>query len=318
MVRRLLPLLIAAALAGPAAAQIEQPLPDTGFSDVVEALEVVAPAPGPALWRAKKGDSEVVILGGLSPLPHALQWDTRRVEAALDGARELLLPPRARVGLLGAPGALLAVTKLRSGSPPEERLPPEVATRFARIRDGAVKKPADRYAKWKPAVAAGLLLNDYREAAGLSTGKPGTTVEKLAKARNVPSRPTSTFGTAGLIKPLGKMTPAQNAVCVTEMLDEIERESATAQTQAAAWARGDIGAFKRSRPTLPMEGCLAAAGGNYRGVLEEATADATKAVQSALAKPGRTVAVVDLVLLLRANGVLDRLQAGGAEITTPP
>jgi hypothetical protein len=313
-------LLLALALALPAKAQTPPALapPDAGFSDVVEALEVVAPPPGPALWRARKGDSELVILGGLSPLPHALVWDTSRVEKALDGANQLLLPPRARIGLLGTPGALLAVTRLRSGgTPPEEVLPPEVADRFARIRDGAVMKPADRYAKWKPAVAAGLLLGDYREAAGLSTGKPGTTVDRLAKARHVPSRPTTTFSTTGLISPLAKLTAQQNAVCVTEILDEIERESAGAQTQAAAWARGDIKALRASRPGLPMEGCLSGVGG-YRKALEDATADSTKAMEAALARPGRTVAVVDLALLLRSNGVLDRLKAGGAEISSPP
>jgi uncharacterized protein YbaP (TraB family) len=309
-------LLLALALALPARAQ-EAALPDPGFSDLIEALEVVAPPPGPAIWRAKKGDSELIVLGGLSPLPHALVWDTGRVERALDGARELLLPPRARVSLLGAPGALLAMTRLRSDTAPEEKLPPEVAARFARIRDQAVRAPADRYARYKPAVAAAMLLADYREAAGLSTGKPGTTVERLAEARHVPSRPMSTVSLGGLMGPLGKMTPEQNAVCVSEILNEIERENLQAQSQAASWAKGDIAAFKASRPTLPMEGCLAVIGG-YRKVLEQATAEATQAMQAALAKPGRTVAVLDLVLLLRSNGVLDRLKASGAEISSPP
>ena len=316
MTPRLLPALaLMATLALPAAAQ--EPLPDAGFSDVIEALEVVAPAPGPALWRAKKGDSELIVLGGLSPLPHNLAWDTARIERALDGARELLLPPRARVSLLGAPGALMAMTTLRSNAAPEEKLPPEVAARFARIRSEAIRTPADRYAKWKPAVAGAMLLEDYREAAGLSTGKPGTTVEKLAQARKVPARAMSTVSLGGLMGPLGKMTPQQNAVCVTEMLDEIERENLRAQPQAAAWAKGDIGAFKASRPALPMEGCLAVIGG-YPKVLEQATAEATQAMQAALSKPGRTVAVLDMVLLLRANGVLDRLKANGAEISSPP
>ena len=305
------------ALALPARAQVPA-LPDPGFSDLVEALEVVAPPPGPALWRAKKGDSELIILGGLSPLPHNLAWDTGRVERALDGATQLLLPPRAKVGLLGAPGALIAMTRLRSGgAPPAEVLPPAIAARFARIRDEAVRRPADRYEKWKPAVAAAMLLQDYREAAGLSDGKPATTVDRLARARHVPSRPMSTFSVGGLVNPLARMSPQQSAVCVGEALDEIERESAQAQTQAAAWARGDLGSFRTSRPPLPMEGCLSATGG-YGAVLEQATADAVKAMREVLDRPGKTVAVVDMVLLLRANGVLDRLKAGGAEISAPP
>ena len=37
----------------------------------------------------------------------------------------------------------------------------------------------------------------------------------------------------------------------------------------------------------------------------------------ALKRPGVTVAVVDLGFLLPANGVLDRLKASGATITSP-
>jgi len=36
-----------------------------------------------------------------------------------------------------------------------------------------------------------------------------------------------------------------------------------------------------------------------------------------LSRPGTTVAIIDLRLLLRANGVLDRLKAQGAEISVP-
>src|SRR5688572_14036097 len=71
-----------------AQAPLEPGADDT--SAVVEALEVTARAPGPALWRAKRGESEVVILGGVTPLPHSLVWDQVRVDRALDGAQELL------------------------------------------------------------------------------------------------------------------------------------------------------------------------------------------------------------------------------------
>jgi hypothetical protein len=127
----------------------------------------------------------------------------------------------------------------------------------------------------------------------------------------------ATLRTTDLAGPLARMTPQQTAVCVTEALDEIGRENAFAQSQAAAWAKGDLKAFRANRATLPLEGCMAEIGG-YRAALEEATADATKAMQAALNQPGKTVAVLDMALLLRANGVLDRLKAGGAEISSPP
>jgi len=52
-------------------------------------------------------------------------------------------------------------------------------------------------------------------------------------------------------------------------------------------------------------------------VLEHGTADFTAAIEDSLKHPGKTVAVIDLRYLLRANGVLDRLKASGATITVP-
>jgi hypothetical protein len=40
-------------------------------------------------------------------------------------------------------------------------------------------------------------------------------------------------------------------------------------------------------------------------------------LNEALNRPGVTIAVVDLAFLLPANGVLDRLKASGATITSP-
>jgi hypothetical protein len=40
-------------------------------------------------------------------------------------------------------------------------------------------------------------------------------------------------------------------------------------------------------------------------------------MSQALKRPGVTVAVVDLGFLLPANGVLDRLKANGATVTSP-
>src|SRR5579875_2918426 len=53
--------------------------PRSDESAVVQELEVVGRRPGPALWRVTRGDSEVVIVGGLSPLPHSLHWNETRV-----------------------------------------------------------------------------------------------------------------------------------------------------------------------------------------------------------------------------------------------
>jgi hypothetical protein len=46
-------------------------------------------------------------------------------------------------------------------------------------------------------------------------------------------------------------------------------------------------------------------------------ADTAGAIEAALAQGGVTVAVVDLALLLRPDGVLERLRARGAAVSAP-
>ena len=41
------------------------------------------------------------------------------------------------------------------------------------------------------------------------------------------------------------------------------------------------------------------------------------AINDALSRPGKTVALIDLQYLDQRNGVLDRLKTKGAEITVP-
>ena len=60
--------------------------------------------------------------------------------------------------------------------------------------------------------------------------------------------------------------------------------------------------------------CLLHAPGGAE-LLEKGVGLTTGAMTEALKRPGVTVAVVDLGFLLPANGVLDRLKAGGATIT---
>jgi len=52
-------------------------------------------------------------------------------------------------------------------------------------------------------------------------------------------------------------------------------------------------------------------------LLNEQIGQSAQALTEALSRGGVTVAVVDLAFLLPANGVLDRLKAGGATVTSP-
>lgn len=312
--------LAAAALtwAWPLAAQIPPAAPDDGQSAVVEALEVVAQPPGPALWKVSRPGSEVVIVGAVAPLPHLLVWDTARVERALDGANLLLVPPRPKVGLFDmAKFAVFGLGKVHQprNQPLETVLPEPLRQQFVEARTIA-RQDASRYAGWKPIAAGFLLVQDFRKMAGLSDGKPVTTITKLAQAKRVRVRAAEDIKVAPLIKAAGSASDADGQACLADAVAQVRFEAANARPAAEAWARGDLAQVRAHYGPSPLEACIAQAP-SASAVIEQGTEASARTIVEALNHPGKAVAVVDMTFLLRRNGVLDRLKAQGAEISVP-
>lgn len=334
LVRRIAVSLVAAsaALAGVSAgaqtppAQSAQPgpppipltaAPDDGNSAVVSELLVVARPPGPALWKVSRGASQVVILGGLAPLPQSLDWNKLRLQRALAQSNLLLLPPSGRVNLFSAAGFMLHAGAVRQpfGHTLEGSLPPPLSQRFARLREGLGLGP-DRYAHWKPAVAGYMLLMDFRRKAGLANEKPNTTVRHMAEDQHIPIKTIGDYRLALLFRSLTQLNDQQQQACLVDELDAIELEASHARDAATAWASGDLAVARAFSSGPILDGCLAELS-SYGQVLEQGAATFTAAVEDALNRPGGAVAVIDLRYLLRADGVLDRLRADGATVTTP-
>jgi uncharacterized protein YbaP (TraB family) len=300
-----------------ASATAPPPSEAEGDSVVVSELIVNAPLLGPALWEVKRGDSEVFILGGLTPLPHTQTWDSGRLERALDQSGELLVPPSGRIPALQAAGFALRALAVRQplGRSLETSLPPALRDRFVAERESLGLGPK-AYAHWKPAAAGFLLIGDFRRKTGLSNEKPASTVVHLADARHIKVRRVVNYHLGELFTSLTRLSPEQQNACLADELDAIDFERAHAKAGAEAWARGDL-AGARAAGSGPILDRCAALLSSYGAVLERGTADFTTAIEEALNRPGKAVAVIDLRYLLRANGVLDRLQAAGATISVP-
>lgn len=293
------------------------PTPVLAGSKVVEALEVVKRLPGPALWKASKPDSELFILGAVTPLRHLQAWDTTRIENAIEDAVVVLLPPEGKVGAFDA--VLMKLNdgsqKLSRGRTLQQVLSPAQRARFERLIKviGRDWKP---YERLKPGVAGVQLISDFRRAAGLSDAKPGSTVERLAKQHGTPSRPVATYRLKPLLKTLTDLPDAAHLACLNDAMDEMEYEAAHTTPAGKAWAEHDMAGVRANYAPSRLERCLQAAP-TLDALLETTTADTTRALKEVLDRPGKTVAVVDLALLLRANGVLDRLRADGATMSVP-
>ena len=263
-----------------------------------------------------RGDAEVIILGGVTPLPHSLVWDTGRVERALDGAKALLIPPRPKIGVLDMAGLVLGGKgRFRDDAPLEAGLPPRLRERFVAARVAA-HQDQKRYGRYKPQVAGFMLVSDFREAAGLSSAKPGSTLIKLAKTHGVPVREIGDYRLAPLAKEAARLGQDTALACLDDAVTQVEVEASKAGDLAQAWAAGDLRGVRAAYGPPALERCVQQAP-TAAALIERGTQQGAEAILAALGKPGRTVAVIDLNYLLRSNGVLDRLKARGAEISAP-
>lgn len=313
-----LAVLVAVALAGGAQGQetVAPPLAASEPSLLAEVLVIGRP-PGPAMWRVARPGSEVVILGSVTPIPHLQQWDKRRLERALNGADRVLLPPEFKAGAVDAARMFVGqnALKLPRGATLESTLPEPLRARFVEARTRA-RQPARRYERWKPGVAGFILVNDYREAAGLSGAKPVSTVRRMLKGRRIKVETVGSYRLAPLARSAARLPEAAHLACLDAALDQHEAEAENARRAAEAWAEGDIAAVRASYRTGLLESCLARLPG-ADALVERGVADTVRAVEAALTRPGKTVAIVDLSLLARPDGVLERLRAAGASVTAP-
>ena len=95
-------------------------------------------------------------------------------------------------------------------------------------------------------------------------------------------------------------------------VEQVERLAGAPGELGKAWAAGNLRAVQRLYTPRTPEQCPL-----LSPVLDKEVAASAALVEDALKTPGRSVAVIDMSLLLRPGGVLDRLSEAGDQIDTP-
>lgn len=285
----------------------------------IETVTVTAHTQAPAIWHATKGGADVAILGIVQPLPDGFAWNTKPLEAMLDGARRVLLPPRVEMGVLS--GAWFYLTQRDLLHPPDGKtlwdiLDPQVAARLARACD-LLHEPKDRYSDNSPIVAAMHLGSDFRHVHYLTTHEPEDTIRALARARGVAIRRIATYDLIPSGRELLTLPPATSGKCIDASAADIDFQSRHVQAAADAWAVGDVAgmAANWSRSNLYM--CLVGLSPHATALDARSIDDTVNAITDAIDGGGRAIAVVDIGIMLRRDGVLDRLRERGISVVGP-
>ena len=303
---------IALAVAAPAAGQSPPGLEDPEAA-IVEELVVVARERGPAWWRVKDADTTVYILGiPGGEIPAGLAWDRSLLERRMKGAHSLIVGTTLTARVRDVPALLRARSRMKSKTPMEETLPPELRTRFIAARE-KLGKPAGRYAGWQPIVAAQFLVQDALAE------RRSTSVEQvvrgLARKNKVPLRSTSKYPLMPLLNAaLAGLTPQVQADCMEGALEDVEAGKRRVLNAAEGWAAGDVSAALRAPRSFDR--CVLALAGGAQ-FWRNTTRDNANDIASALGKPGHAVAVVNLRRLLAEDGVVEQLEAQGLTVIGP-
>ena len=285
----------------------------------LETVIVIANVKGPAIWHATRNGSDVAIVGIVQPLPDNFGWNTKPLEALVGEARLVLLPPQVRMGAFS--GAWFYLTERDLLHPPGEKtlwdvLDPAVAANLAWACE-FLREPKDRYSDNAPIFAAMRLGSDFRHVDYLTTHEPEDTIAALARARRVPARHVATYDLSPSGEELLKLPPAVTGKCVGAAIRDIVFQSRHVKAAADAWAIGDVsGMIANWSPSNYYE-CLVRLSPHATAIDARSIDDTVAAINTALGESGQTVVFVDIGILLRQGGVLDRLKAEGISVTDP-
>jgi uncharacterized protein YbaP (TraB family) len=275
-------------------------------------------APGPALWHVTKGNSEVWIVGTVGSMPKDLAWNKHAIVDLMDGAGAVITPPGAGMGLFEASWMLISYggrLSLPRGQKLEDTMPPAMRARFAATRT-LLGQNADRYETDTPVRAALRLMQDFGDKFQLRGDGAGA-VSALARQHDVPRKPAATFEAAPIIKEVLTLPVAQQNVCLEATLEDIDRLSKHAQAAAEAWAVGDVKGVKAHFAESRLFDCMAAAAHTVAAMNQNSVDATVTAIDTALQKPGKTIALVSMGPLLRKGGVLEQLEARHLTIEGP-
>jgi uncharacterized protein YbaP (TraB family) len=309
-----LPALIAALAIGSAAWAQAPPAPSP--ATLVEEVEVIGRLPGPALWRVSTPTSQIWLIGLAAPLPHDFKWNDQRVAKALEGAREMVVPPTATLGLGDVFGLLIDpghVVHLPPGETVRSDLSPDLRERWEAAARAAGKDPA-HYDHVRPVLAALMLTADVGNRDRLDPGGARDQVAALARRMHVKIRNLANYRAMDLIKSLAATPEAGSRACLAMAADLAQTLKDDTQKRAEAWAKGDLDAVRANddRSAECLNGVPTVA-----ELRDRVAVDWAKDLKAELAKPGKVMVAADLDILTRKGGLLDQLKAEGLDVIGP-
>jgi uncharacterized protein YbaP (TraB family) len=308
------------------------PLP---AEELLEEVLVTGEQPGPAMWKVRRGDHTLWIVGTLSPLPAKMTWRSQQVEGVISRSGEILGRYESRAKIKGGNFAALrflpAIMRLRfnaNNKTLREVLPPDVYARWSAAYRRQFGRDPDPKERARPIYAADQLFDQALEKAGLSEKDiVWPKVEDLAKRHKVRIRELKielpVDDPKGLIKDFAALSPEKEAACLIATLDRIDRELPNMRRRAQAWAVGDIATLRGLPVVNQQQTCIEAVleRPKLRELADQARArvdaDRPGIINYLLLAHANSFTAEPLNELLKPDGLLAQLRTAGYTVEDP-
>lgn len=278
-------------------------------------LATCAPAPqekGPALWRVSDADSEIYLFGTVHVLPATLQWQSKRIVDAFNGAEVIWFETPTDE----AAGRKIAGIVARTGvNPPgvtlSSQLAPQDQARLTRVAT-SLNVPPQSLEPLRPWLAAlqlsVALLN--RQGHSASAGVEATLSADAAAL----GKRTAYFETAEEQMAIFATLPRDAELkFLTTTLRQIEEDADDTDTLNRLWAQGDTPAFDALVAKLTNE----AGPETAEALIYARNARFAAAIAEMLKGKGRAFVAVGAAHMSGERGVPALLKAQGHAVEGP-
>ena len=301
---------------------------------IIDTIVVSGAQPGPGLWKVRKGDHVLWILGVESPLPKRMQWDSANVERKIAASQEVLAAPSATLdadvgffrGLALLP-SLLRMRKNPDGKLLRDLVSPAEYARWEVLKARYIGSDRD-VEEWRPLFAALYLYQKAIGRIGLSEDSVvNGIVRKAARRSDVPV--TDPRVTVKIADPKGALKAfsgesLDDTACFAKTMERIEVDLGGMVERANAWAQGDIETLRAKQGPSQWRACSEAMTGNvaarrlgFADIETRVQAAWMAAAEKALDKNASTFAMLPTSQLFNDNGYLAKLAAKGYAIEQP-
>jgi uncharacterized protein YbaP (TraB family) len=310
-----------------------KPLPPGAV--IAETVVVTGVQPGPGMWKVKKGENTLWILGTISPLPKDIVWESREVEAVIAQSQAVLASPsvtlktdRGFFGNLMLVPSLLKARKNPDGKELNEVLPADIYARWEVLKAKYIGSN-NSVEEWRPIFAAQELYNKGVEKSDLSfENRVWPVVTKAAEKNKIPVLPSKVEVVLEEPKKAIKEFSAgelNDTECFSKTMQLLETDIRNMVMRGNAWAIGEVAILKSLPFTNNTQACINAFLNTgmvqKRGLGDLGERQAAKwmaTAETALNTHRSSLAVLPMSELIKDNGYLSRLKAKGYTIEEPP